>query len=140
MKLGIVLALLLCVANVSGQTKAPAAVRGILEKQTRAWNEGNLEQFMNTYWQNDSLVFVGKSGVTYGWKNTLLNYKKNYPDRASMGQLNFDLIRIEALSESTYNIIGKWKLTRSIGNLQGHFTLIVKKIGNQWLIVQDHSS
>ena len=37
-------------------------------------------------------MFVGSQGITYGWKATLENYKKGYPDRATMGKLKFDFV------------------------------------------------
>ncbi|MCH5715776.1 YybH family protein [Niabella hibiscisoli] len=122
------------------QSKDEPAIRQVLRQQTEAWNKGDINAFMQTYWKSDSLVFVGKSGVTYGWQNTLDNYKKGYPDKTAMGQLQFTIIRIEQLSAQAYNVIGKWHLTRTIGDLQGHYTLIIKKISGKWLIVQDHSS
>ena len=54
----------------------------LLDKQVEAWNEGNLEKFMETYWKSDELSFVGSRGPTYGWEATLGNYKKGYPDKA----------------------------------------------------------
>lgn len=116
------------------------AIRNILAEQTAAWNRGDVTQFMNGYWENDSLMFIGKSGVTYGWTNTLNNYKKGYPDTAAMGQLTFNLIQIKKLSKKYYHIIGKWFLKRSIGDVGGHYTLLFKKIKGRWLIVSDHSS
>jgi hypothetical protein len=62
------------------QTSDEQAIREILKKQTEGWNQGNIEKYMKTYWQSDSLIFVGKKGLTYGYKNTLENYKKSYPD------------------------------------------------------------
>ena len=85
-------------------------------------------------------MFIGKSGVTYGWENTLKNYKRGYPDTAAMGKLEFTLIDIRKLSSKYYHVTGKWKLKRSIGDLQGHFTLLLRKIKGQWKIVSDHSS
>ena len=108
--------------------------------QKNAWNSGDLNQFMQTYWQNDSLMFIGKSGVTYGWQNTLNSYKKGYPDTAAMGKLNFDILHVKKLSPLYFSVVGKWFLTRSIGNVGGHFTLLFKKIKGKWLIVSDHSS
>lgn len=136
------LALLLIVMGImaQAQSKDEILIRQVLSKQTRAWNEGDITAFMQTYWKNDSLVFIGKSGVTYGWQNTLDNYKKGYPDKAAMGQLKFTIIRVQPLSTHVYNVIGKWHLTRSAGNLEGHYTLLFKKINGEWLIVQDHSS
>lgn len=115
-------------------------VRSLLEEQRQAWNSGDLEKFMAKYWQSDSLMFIGKSGVTYGWQNTLNNYKKGYPDTATMGKLKFDILQVKRLSVMYFFMVGKWHLTRSIGDVGGHFTLLFKKVKNKWVIVADHSS
>ncbi len=122
------------------QLKDELAIRDILSGQVIAWNNGNLQNFMQGYWQNDSLKFIGKSGITYGWKQTLENYKKNYPDTSAMGKLAFDLLEVKRLSALYFFVVGKWYLTRSIGDLNGYFTLLFKKINNKWVIVADHSS
>lgn len=122
------------------QNKTEQQILDVLEAQDAAWNSGNLVGFMETYWNNDSLMFIGKSGVTYGWSNTLKNYQRGYPDTAAMGKLKFTMIRMEKLSRKKYFIVGKWQLTRTAGNLQGHFTLFLRKINGQWKIVADHSS
>ena len=122
------------------QTKTEKQILRVLSVQDEAWNRGDIEGFMQTYWKSDSLRFIGKSGVTYGWQNTLNNYKKGYPDTASMGKLDFKLIAIKRLSRKYYTVVGKWHLQRSKGDLQGHFTLLLKKIHKRWVIIQDHSS
>ncbi len=128
-------------ANASyAQSKDELAIRDILSGQVTTWNNGDLQNFMQGYWQNDSLKFIGKSGITYGWKQTLENYKKNYPNTLAMGKLAFDLIEVKRLSPLYFFVVGKWQLTRSIGNLQGHFTLLFKKINSKWFIIADHSS
>ena len=125
---------------IIAQSNDEAFIRNAMTEQTTAWNQGNLERFMETYWHSDSLMFIGKSGPTYGWKNTLANYKKGYPDTAAMGKLNFELISVKRLSEQYYSVVGKWHLKRSIGDVGGAFTLLFKKIKKKWVIVQDHSS
>lgn len=115
-------------------------IRQILDDQTKAWNRGDLQAFMKGYWENDSLMFIGKSGVTYGWTNTLNNYKKGYPDTASMGKLSFNIISVKKLSSEYYFVTGKWHLQRSIGDLNGHYSLVFRKINGQWVIIADHSS
>lgn len=122
------------------QSKDEAAVRSLLEEQHLAWNTGDVQAFMNGYWQSDSLMFIGKSGITYGWQNTLNNYKKGYPDTATMGKLNFDILEVKRLSVMYFFVVGKWHLTRSVGNAGGHFTLLLRKIKSKWVIVADHSS
>lgn len=136
----LLITLLISLTSASAQNKDEQAIRSLIEEQRLAWNTGNLEKFMQTYWQSDSLVFIGKSGVTYGWQKTLDNYKKGYPDTASMGKLDFELLEIKRLSVMYFFVVGKWHLTRTIGNVGGHFTLLFKKVKNKWVIVADHSS
>ena len=115
-------------------------IRNLLTRQNAAWNRGDVDAFMVGYWESDSLMFIGSSGVTYGYKNTLANYKKRYPDTAAMGQLTFNLIDFKKLSGEYYHVTGKWSLQRSIGNASGHFTLLFRKIKGKWVIISDHSS
>lgn len=122
------------------QTKDADKILSILAAQEKAWNEGDIQQFMHGYWENDSLVFVGKSGLTYGYNNTLENYKKGYPDKTYMGQLKFTILSMQPLGKAYYRIIGKWELKRTVGNLNGHYTLLLQKINGEWKIISDHSS
>ena len=115
-------------------------IRNVLAKQNAAWNRGDVDAFMVGYWENDSLMFIGKSGVTYGYKNTLANYKKNYPDTTAMGKLTFTLIQVKQLSAEYFHVTGKYYLTRTIGDASGHFTLMLRKINGKWVIISDHSS
>ena len=131
---------LLFFTSADAQSQDETAIRSSIEKQRMAWNTGDLNKFMETYWQSDSLMFIGKSGVTYGWQNTLNNYKKGYPDTAAMGKLDFNLLEVKKISDTYFFVVGKWHLTRSIGNIGGHFTLLFRKIKNKWVIIADHSS
>jgi ketosteroid isomerase-like protein len=125
---------------VAGQTKDEKKIRQLLNNQTEAWNRGDIKGFMDGYWESDSLMFIGKTGVTYGWTNTLNNYIKGYPDTAAMGQLHFDLISIQRLSGKYYHVVGKWHLKRTIGDVGGHYNLLLRKIKGEWVIIADHSS
>jgi len=139
-KAGLFVWLLLIVIALSAQSKDEMAVRNLLVEQTKEWNNGNIAAFMETYWKSDSLMFIGKSGVTYGWQKTMDNYKRNYPDTVTMGKLKFELLEVKRLSKMYFFVVGKWHLTRSIGDIGGAFTLLFRKIKNRWLIVADHSS
>jgi ketosteroid isomerase-like protein len=137
----IFITLLLLLSNlVFAQSKDEKAIRQLLDDQNAAWNRGDIDAFMKGYWENDSLMFVGKSGVTYGYNNTLRNYKKGYPDTAAMGKLTFTEIKFNRLSKKYYFIVGKWYLKRSIGDISGHYNLLLEKINGQWVIIVDHSS
>lgn len=126
--------------TAQAQSKDEQAIRKILSNQTHYWNQGNIDSFMVGYWNNDSLMFIGKSGVTYGYNNTLNNYKKGYSDTAQMGKLTFNILQVKRLSNDHYFVLGKWFLKRSVGDIGGHYTLLFRKIKGQWVIVADHSS
>ena len=116
-------------------------ILNILVRQTKAWNDGKVVNFMNGYWESDSLMYIGKSGVTYGYKSTLERYKKNYPDKSTMGTLKFDIINVNFISKDACFVVGKWHLTRlEKGDVGGYYTLLWRKILGNWVIVADHSS
>lgn len=112
----------------------------VLRNQELAWNSGSIEEYMIGYWQNDSLTFIGKSGITKGWQKTLDTYKKSYPDKSTMGNLQFDILSVEMLSKTSAQVVGKWEIKREKGNISGYYTLLLKKINARWVIVLDHSS
>ena len=136
----LLISLLLASVTAFSQPKEEAAIRQLLTTQTEAWNRGDLEGFMQTYWKSDSLMFIGKKGVVRGWQPTLDNYKKGYPDTAAMGKLSFDILEVKPVSKEYAFVVGKWMLKRSIGDVSGHYTLLLRKMGGQWVIVADHSS
>jgi len=143
-KIPVFILLTICLSPLFGtaQTmdKDEATIRKTLDDQTAAWNRGNLEDFMKGYWQSDSLMFIGKSGVTYGYQNTLDNYKKGYSTPEQMGKLKFTLIKVQRISPEYFFVVGKWELTRSVGDVSGHYNLLFRKINGKWVITTDHSS
>ena len=131
----IILVVMSCSINYSDKE----TILKVMNQQEADWNNGNINAFMQGYWQSDSLVFIGKNGIKYGWKTTLTNYQKSYPDKTSMGKLAFNIIKLEVNGETAY-MLGKWSLTRANDNPNGYFTLYWKKIDSQWVIVIDHTS
>jgi hypothetical protein len=125
---------------INGRGKAEKEIRAILQEQEAAWNNGKLEDFMIGYWQNDSLLFIGKNGPKYGYQTTLENYKKSYPDTSHMGKFTSTVLNIKRLSSKYYFVVGKWHLKRSVGDVSGHYTLLFKKVNFKWVIIADHSS
>ncbi|MDB5233678.1 MAG: hypothetical protein JWR44_671 [Hymenobacter sp.] len=123
------------------QKGAAAAIRQVLTTQTAAWNRGDIPGFMEGYWKSDSLVFIGRKGPTYGWQQTLDNYKKSYPDAAAMGQLDFSGLRITQLAPGAAQVIGHWHLARpAAGDLGGYFLLVLRQVDRKWRVVADHTN
>jgi len=134
---------LICLFSLQAQAQKvndKQAILNLLEKQRTDWNRGDVVAFMQGYWKNDSLLFVGKSGATYGWQKTLDNYKKGYPDKAAMGFLTFGIKKVELLTKDRAFVLGSWNVKQEKNELKGYFTLLLRKINGAWKVVVDHSS
>ena len=121
------------------KTDSSKIVSKLFEQQI-CWNKGDIDCFMETYWKSDSLKFIGKDGITYGWQATIDRYKKKYPDQTFMGSLDFTVLEMEYLGPNSLMLVGKWDLKRAMGDVGGHFTLIWRRIDGKWVIVTDHTS
>ncbi len=138
------IAVLLCLLTFSynySQTEEAdkKAINKVLKKQRIAWSENNIEEYMEGYWKSDSLAFYGKNGVTYGWDNTLDHYFSYYPTAAYTGKLNYKINAITKISEGSYYVLGEYHIKRDVGNADGIFMLVFKKIEGKWKIIADTS-
>lgn len=129
-------------AGLSGAKKESvrAAVREVLEAQVSAWNAGDIDEFMMTYWPSEKLRFASGGTVKEGWEATLERYRTTYPGKAAMGELTFDVLDIDVVARDVAIVFGAWKLSRAQDELSGLYTLVVKKIEGRWLVVHDHTS
>jgi len=112
----------------------------ILETQAAAWNEGDIEGFMEYYLKDDSLRFASGGSVARGWRSTLDRYRESYPDRAAMGALGFSDLEITELGPDAAVAFGRWRLVREKDSPHGLFTLTFRRIDGTWRITQDHTS
>ncbi len=117
-----------------------ASVSAVLDAQVSAWNAGDIDEFMRTYWQSDELRFASGGTVKEGWEATLERYRTVYPDKAAMGQLTFDILDIQVVTREVAVVFGAWNLQRAQGDLSGLYTLLLHEINGRWLIVHDHTS
>ena len=115
------------------------AILKVMKDQEIAWSQNDLEGFMKGYIKSDSLKFFGNSGLTKGWQQTLDNYKKGYPTKDHSGTLNFEIIDISPIENQSYWVMGKYFLSRKVGDANGVFLIVFKKINNEWKIVADMS-
>lgn len=89
----IVIFFLINATGLFGQTNSKQfeKIKTILYQQQADWNKGDIDAFMEAYWKSEQLQFGGATGITRGWQATLDRYKKSYPDKATMGQLTFEI-------------------------------------------------
>ena len=143
MKKLVLLFCMVCFFNSYAQTNQEAdikAINKVLKKQRIAWSNNNLEEFMEGYWKSDSLKFYGSNGVTYGWYDTLERYQKAYPTKDHTGKLSFRINDVSLINEGAYYVLGEYHIKRDLGNADGIFMLIFKKINGEWKIIADTSS
>lgn len=116
------------------------AIQSVLSAQQAAWNRGDIDAFLVGYWHSPELTFSGSNGVSRGWDGVLARYKKSYPDRAAMGELNFSDLEFHFLGADAALVLGKWHLKREKGDIGGVFTLVWQKFPEGWKIIHDHTS
>lgn len=120
-------------------------IESLLTVQSKCWNDGDIDGFMQTYWKSADLTFSGGGKTTRGWQATLDQYKKSYP-RDKMGTLTFDGLEVTMLSEEAALVLGKWHLSipqkdaAEDKKKDGNFSLVLRKIDGDWKIIHDHSS
>jgi len=121
--------------------ESAAAVHAVLDAQVAAWNQGDIEGFMDGYAREETTTFVSADSVTRGWQTVLERYRKSYDSRERMGTLRFDELDLKPLSEFYFMATGRWQLTLSNGETpHGRFTLIFRKTIDGWRIIHDHTS
>ena len=114
------------------------AIKKILDTQQKCWNNGDIDGFMQGYWNSEKLIFTSLNHKpAYGWENTLERYKNSYPTKYSMGEFRFEILDIKLTSKKTAILNGKWELIRMNDNPNGLFWLDFDKIDENWLITKD---
>ncbi|MCH2034773.1 MAG: DUF4440 domain-containing protein [Tenacibaculum sp.] len=135
--LSLLVVFLSCASSNEEQDKKE--ILALMKHQESDWSRHDLDCFMLGYWKSDSLKFQGRKGITYGWKQTLENYKKSYPYEEDTGKLKFKIRSISKIESNSYYVMGEYHLTREIGNADGIFMIILKKIKGEWKIIADTS-
>ena len=122
-------------------SESVAEIQAVLDRQVAAWNRGDLEGFMDGYWNSPELTFYSGPTAVAGWKPTLDRYTQRYKSEGSeMGQLEFTDLKIEILGPSAAFVRGRWRLKMSSSEPNGLYTLTFRKLDGAWKIIHDHTS
>ena len=119
---------------------APEA-EAVLARQQVAWNEGDLETFVELgYWKSSRLTFFSGGTVTRGYDGLMERYRKSYGG-GDRGKLAFADLESQRLGPEAALVRGRWELTFQNGETRGGlFTLILLETLNGWRITHDHTS
>ena len=119
-----------------------SAIPAVLLAQVEAWNRGDLNGFMDGYWNSPDLVFASGAEETHGWEPVLKRYQTRYQSGgAEMGKLSFSFQNgVHVMSPEFAYIDGEYHLKMSTGKeSHGVFTLIFRKFPEGWRIVHDRT-
>src|SRR5258708_10964020 len=108
------------------------AIQAVLSAQQAAWNRGDVDSFLVGYWHSPELTFSGSSGVSRGWDGVMARYKKTYPDKAAMGQLDFSELEFRFLGADAALVLGRWHLKREKDELGDVFSLEWQRVRHGW--------
>ncbi|MBL4854731.1 MAG: alpha/beta fold hydrolase [Robiginitomaculum sp.] len=122
------------------EAEIKADIIQILDEQDRAWNAGDIDGFMAYYLASEDLRFASGGKIKRGWQETIDGYKIRYPDKETMGKLDFKNLEVKVLSADYAQVFGRWYLTRKHDKPGGLFTLLLNKQNGEWVIVSDHTS
>lgn len=130
---------LFCFGQEREWTSEEQEILAVIEKQRQDWNNFDIEGFMEGYWKSEELRFYGSNGVTSGWVNTLERYQKAYPTKEHTGQLKFVINEISRIEKNSYYVMGEFHLERPVGDANGIFMILFRKIDGKWRIIADTS-
>ena len=102
--------------DVSGEARGStkAAIADVLSTQVEAWNRGDLETFMDGYWNSPDLVFTSGGRVQRGWQTTLDRYRAAYGERTdTMGRLTFADLEVHELERESAWALTSWHVGKS---------------------------
>jgi uncharacterized protein (TIGR02246 family) len=117
-----------------------SAITQVFTEQTAAWNRGDVDSFLQGYWHSPELTFAGSSGVARGYDGVKARYKKNYPDRATMGTLDLSDLEIRFVGPDAALVLGRWHLQRAMGDIGGVTSIVMQRFPEGWRIIHDHTS
>jgi ketosteroid isomerase-like protein len=116
------------------------SIRTVLSAQQAAWNRGDIPAFLEGYWNSPELTFAGSDGLVRGYEGLLTRYRKSYPDKQTMGELDFSGLEIRRLGPTAALVLGQWHLKRQAGDVGGVFSLVFQRFPDGWRIIHDHTS
>lgn len=119
---------------------AEDVIRAVLLAQTAAWNDGDLDAFMNGYFKSDDLRFISGTSVSKGWSQTLDQLRERYGAGGDLGRLSFDGLDVEMIGDDIAIVSGRYSLARAGGADFGALTLVMKRFDGLWRIVHEHST
>jgi hypothetical protein len=123
-----------------------AEILRVLNDQMEAWNRGDLDGYMEGYWQDQDspdqkLTYFNGGEKTVSWQALRERNRRKYQGKGQeMGHLSFSEEDIQLLGGDSALVRGRWELEKKNETVGGLFTLLFQKKAEGWRIVHDHTS
>jgi len=122
-----------------------AEIQEMLRSSAASWNSGDLDGFLDDYWNSEELTFSGGTGVTRGWEGVRTRYLESYwAPGVSRDSLRFEEIEVLPLRDEQALALGRYVLFRPEDDgavaSTGFFSLVLQKQDGRWKIIHDHTS
>ena len=115
-------------------------IRARFEEETQAWNRGDLDTYLAGYWDSQETRWISRGTIIRGIDAIRATYKSFYDSPEKMGKFELKDLEIDLLTESDALVLGTWLHTIGLVVRNGVFTVHMKKIGGEWVVVTDHTS
>ena len=126
--------------STSESKKIEVAIRKVFEAASEAWNRGDLDGYLASYWDSDKIIWISGGSLTRGKKGIEAAYKARFSSAQQMGKLTVAELEIDVLTPTDATAFGRWILVIDNEASKGFFTVQLRKIEGAWLLVSDHSS
>jgi uncharacterized protein (TIGR02246 family) len=120
--------------------KTEVAIRKVFEAGCAAWNRGDLDGYLASYWDSDKTIWISGGAITRGTDAIFAAYKARFSRPQQMGELTLAELEIDVLTTEDAVAFGRWMLVGEDKTAEGFFTVQLRKIEGNWLFVSDHSS
>ncbi len=134
------------VSTTASQTPSdPAQVRreilAVLDHGARAWDAGNLDDFISDYLPDSETTFITKTGILHGVDAIRGVYAARFAPGARRDSLHFQNVEVDVLGPDVVNTIAWYVLTRGDSiTSRGPTSLVMRRVSGRWRIIHDHSS
>jgi uncharacterized protein (TIGR02246 family) len=133
------------ISTPAEQPADPAQVRrevlAVFEHGARAWDAGNLDDFISDYLPDSETTFITKTRVLHGVSAIRAVYAPRFAPGAQRDSLRFQGVEIDILTPDVVNAIAWYVLMRGDSiTARGPTSLVMRRVSGRWLIVHDHSS
>jgi uncharacterized protein (TIGR02246 family) len=120
--------------------KTEITIRNVFKAGCMAWNRGDLDGYLASYWDSDKTIWVSSGSLTRGNKAIVATYKARFSTPSQMGKLTLLELEIDVLTTEDAIAFGRWMLVIDNESSKGFFTVQLRKIEGTWFFVSDHSS